>query len=430
MDTFRSTAFAEYLENVVSINRREIPFFVKWVKMFLKMLPELDEKREVALEHFEIRMGRRFREWQVKQALTAVRYYWYFKDQSSGSSNGDGEKKPDRQIEPAELLDEARRVLRLGSRAYRTEKTYLGWIRRFLEFAARHGNVRREMLTTGLLREYLTYLAVERRVAAATQQQAFNALLFLFRYVLQIPIDGLSTTIRAMRKNRLPVVLSQKEISGIIRRVTYPYDLMVMLIYGGGLRLSECLGLRVRDLDFENEKITIHQGKGRKDRQTLFPPELHEKMESHLIQVKKIYAEDQRVGRPGVSLPDALGKKYKYAGKEWGWFWVFPSPRLSIDPVGGIVRRFHLYPSTLQKQVHRAIKSMGLTKPATVHSLRHSFATHLIEAGYDIRTVQELLGHSNLNTTMIYTHVAVKNKLGVISPLSRMEQSSSDASGQ
>src|SRR6056297_3293441 len=170
------------------------------------MMPELDEKREIALEHLEIRMELRFREWQVNQALMAVRYYWYFKDRFSESTNGDGdgEEEPKEQLDSTVLLDETRRVLRLGNRAYRTEKTYLGWIRRFLDFAARSGALRREMLTPGLLREYLTYLAVERKVAAATQQQAFNALLFLFKYVLQTPVEGLTTTIRAMRKTRLP----------------------------------------------------------------------------------------------------------------------------------------------------------------------------------------------------------------------------------
>lgn len=424
MDNFDSTAFSRYLRDIGRVREKEISFYVRWVGMFLEMGTEIGKTREAALERFQIRMVRRFEDWQVQQALAAVRNYWYFMDRSAGgeSETRKRQEAPEGRLDAAAIIDEARRILRLGNRAYRTEKTYLGWIRRFLVFSEKHGKAGREEITPELLREYLTYLAVERKVAAATQQQAFNALLFLFRYVLQASIDGLGTTIRAMRKNRLPVVLTQKEISGILARVTYPYDLMVMLIYGGGLRLSECMGLRVRDLDFDGGKIIIHQGKGRKDRHTLFPPEIHEKMKSHLAEVRKVYAEDRRRGQPGVALPEALEKKYPGACMEWGWFWVFPSPRLSIDPVSGLVRRFHLYPTTLQKQVHEAVRSLDLTKNATVHSLRHSFATHLVEAGYDIRTVQELLGHSNLNTTMIYTHVAVKNKLGVISPLSRMEQ--------
>jgi integron integrase len=423
MDNFDSTAFSHYLLEIGRVREKEIPFYLKWVRMFLEMGLEIGKNRETALGRFQTRMGQRFEDWQVRQAMTAVRNYWYFIDRSAGGESENGKRQGEQKgrLDTAAIIDETRRILRLGNRAYRTEKTYLGWIRSFLSFAEKHGKTGMEELTPELLREYLSYLSVERRVAAATQQQAFNALLFLFRYVLQTSIDGLGTTIRSMRKNRLPVVLTQREIAGILARVASPYDLMVMLIYGGGLRLSECMGLRVRDLDFDSGKIIIHQGKGRKDRHTLFPMEIHKKMKDHLEEVRKVYAEDRRRGRPGVSLPEALEKKYPGAGAEWGWFWIFPSPRLGIDPVSGTVRRFHLYPTTLQKQVHEAVRSLGFTKNATVHSMRHSFATHLVEAGYDIRTVQELLGHSNLNTTMIYTHVAVKNKLGVISPLSRME---------
>jgi integron integrase len=356
-----------------------------------------------------------------QQAKDALRHYWYFKDNDSDppkDTEGGGGHEEDRKV--ARVLDETRRMLRLMNRSYATEKTYLGWVRRFLEYCKRRSGAG-AVITKRELTSYLTYLAVEEKVAAATQQQAFNALLFLFRHVLNETVDGLAETIRSRKPKRLPVVLTQDEVRRLIQLLSQPYRLMAMLIYGGGLRLSECLSLRVRDMDFENDQMIIRGGKGDKDRATLFPRELHEHVRRHLDDVKVLYNEDRSLNRPGVPLPKALERKYPSACRDWSWFWVFPSPRLSIDPRNNKPYRFHLYPTSLQKQVHEAVCKMDTMKSATVHSLRHSFATHLIEAGYDIRTVQELLGHSNLNTTMIYTHVAVKNKRGVISPFSRLE---------
>jgi integron integrase len=322
--------------------------------------------------------------------------------------------------EDEKLLHEACRILRLRHCTYRTERTYLGWIRRFLHHC-RHHTAKHRKIDADTLRNFLSYLAVEQRVAAATQQQAFNAILFLFRYVLNLRVEGLSETVRAGKPRRLPVVLTPGEVQELMHRLPQPYRLMGMLIYGGGLRLSECLELRIRDLDFESEQIVIRRGKGQKDRTTLFPRAIHPAVQSHIREVQYLYRQDRRDKKPGVPLPEALERKYPNAGLEWGWFWLFPSPRLSINPRTERVYRHHLYPSTLQKQVTKAVRSMALTKHATVHSLRHSFATHLIESGYDIRTVQELLGHEHVNTTMVYTHVAARNKKGVISPLEHLD---------
>ena len=317
------------------------------------------------------------------------------------------------------LIDEACRLLRLQHKSYRTEGTYLGWIRRFLAFPP---TARSARIDASCVTHYLTFLSVERRVSSSTQQQAFNALLFFFRSVLNQSIEGLSSTVRAPRTARLPVVLSQDEVAGLIGRLSGQFRLMVQLIYAACLRLHECLELRVQDVDFEAEALTVRRGKGQKDRRALFPPALHKAMRNHLRFVRSAYEEDRRAALPGVPLPDALEHKYPNASTEWPWYWIFPSGRHAIDPRTNKVYRYHVYPTTLQKKVHRAVRELGLTKRATVHSLRHSFATHLIEAGYDIRTIQELLGHSHLETTMIYTHVAQRNKAGVVSPLERLNE--------
>ena len=257
-------------------------------------------------------------------------------------------------------------------------------------------------------------------MSASTQKQAFNALLFVFRNVFGKEIKGLDGTIRSGIKQRLPVVLSRKEISDIFQCLKDKYRLMAGIIYGGGLRLQECLMLRVKDIDYERNCITILSGKGDKDRQTIFPDNLKEIFKKHVEAIFKIFEEDRKNNIEGVWLPSALERKYPNVNKEWAWFWIFPSYKLSVDPLSNKVRRHHLYPSTLQKAFRKAVQDVPITKRATIHTLRHSFATHLIENGYDIRTVQELMGHSNVQTTMIYTHVARKNKLGVKSPMDEL----------
>ena len=407
--------------------KKKLSHYVRWVDVFQGYFPGIVSQRAIAIQEFEEKLRRKYQEWQVRQAVASVKLYWYFLDRE-GEKRHTFEAKSGKRVECAEkvaLLDEVRRMLRLMHRSYKTELSYLGWNRRFLEFMVMSdissNSFKREDITAADLKKFLTYLAVEERIASTTQQQAFNALLFLFRHVLQKPVDGLNDTVRAFKRKRLPVVLSVDEVRRLIHILPAPYDLMAKLIYGAGLRLSEGISIRVRDLDFENERITVHGGKGDKDRVSLFPVAVHADVKAQLKHVRKLYEEDRRLNKPGVPLPQALSRKYRGGGLEWSWFWLFPSPRLSIDPRTGDTYRMHLYPSTLQKHIKTAVQQLGLTKNATVHSLRHSFATHLIEAGYDIRTVQELLGHSNVNTTMIYTHVAVKNKLGVISPLSKLD---------
>ncbi len=263
----------------------------------------------------------------------------------------------------------------------------------------------------------MTYLAVERKASVSTQNQAFNAILFLFRHVMDKKIDDISDAVRAKRNRRLPVVLTKTEIGRLFDQMSGINLLMAKVVYGCGLRLRECLRLRVKDIDFERDAVTIRSGKGDKDRETVLPESIKEKLREQLKKSRKIFENDRRKNVPAVQMPYAFERKSPNAGKEWAWFWVFPSARLSIDPQTKIVRRHHIFRSSLQKVIKQAGIKANITKRLTVHTLRHSFATHLLESGHDIRTIQDLLGHTDLNTTMIYTHVARKNRLGVKSPL-------------
>ncbi len=268
------------------------------------------------------------------------------------------------------------------------------------------------------MRDFLSHLALKRNVAAATQSQALNALVFLYRNVLNITLEeGELEAARASRKRKLPLVLTQNEINQIFAHLSGLPRFMAQLIYGGGLRLNECLQLRIKDIDLEQGMIIIRSGKGGNDRRTILPESLSEPLLAQMGEARKLFEEDRKKDLPGVWLPHALERKYPNAGKAWGWFWVFPSQSLSADPRTGIVRRHHRHPSTLQTAFKKALTASGISKPASVHTLRHSFATHLLENGYDIRTIQELLGHKSVQTTMIYTHVSKRNILGVRSPL-------------
>jgi integron integrase len=263
----------------------------------------------------------------------------------------------------------------------------------------------------------MTHLAVERKVSASTQNQAFNAILFLFRHTLDKDIDNIAEAVRAKRTRRLPVVLTRSEIDRLFQKMRGTNLLMARTIYGCGLRLAESLNLRIKDIDFEREAVTIRSGKGDKDRETVLPSSLMQDLKDHMEQVRKIFEKDREMKANGVMIPGALERKYPNAGKEWGWYWVFPSLKESVDPRTGIQRRHHIYPDNLRRAIKTAVKKAGISKRINVHTLRHSFATHLLEKGYDIRTIQDLLGHADLRTTMIYTHVMSKNRHGIISPL-------------
>ncbi len=315
---------------------------------------------------------------------------------------------------PPGLLQVTRDKLRLKHYSLRTERSYLGWIRRFIRFyAARHP---REMGATEV-EAFLSHLAVDGKVAASTQNQALAALLFLYREVLEVELPWLNNVTRAKEPVRLPVVLSRGEITRLITHLSGEHQLMARLLYGTGMRLMECLQLRVKDVDFDRQEIVVRGGKGAKDRVTLLPNALRDELTQQLVRARALWRRDRATKSPGVEMPTALSRKYPSAGTEWAWFWVFPGGELASDPRSGIVRRHHRHPQALQRAIKRAVYNANIVKSATTHTLRHSFATHLLQAGYDIRTIQELLGHKDVSTTMIYTHVLNRGGRGVVSPV-------------
>ena len=317
-------------------------------------------------------------------------------------------------VEAPKLLDLVRARIRVLHYSIRTEKSYAYWIRSYIRF---HKYRHPKEMGVKEVESFLSFLAVERHVAAATQNQALSALLFLYKEVLQQDIPWVETVTRAKRPARLPVVLSQAEVQMVIARLDGQYALIARLLYGSGMRLMECLRLRVKDVDFNYRQVLVRDGKGQKDRATVLPDTLIEPMQAHIERVRRIHDQDCCEGFGEVQLPYALKLKYPDADREIGWQFVFPMAKRSADPQDGKMRRHHVYPQTMQRAMKRAVRQSGLGKPASCHTMRHSFATHLLERGSDIRTVQELLGHSDVSTTMIYTHVLNRGGHAVRSPL-------------
>ena len=299
----------------------------------------------------------------------------------------------------------------------RTEEAYVHWIKRFIVF---HGKVHPASLGVEDVAAFLSWLAEQRRVSASTQNQALSAVLFLYRDVLAITLGTIRPVVRARTPDRLPVVLSREEVALLLRHLSGHMHLIVTLLYGAGLRLEECLELRVKDIDFERDQIVVRQGKGRKDRVTMLPALAKEPLRLHLVEVRRIHDTDRAKGIGRVALPFAIARKLPAAATEWKWQFVFPAGRICRDPRFGPPSRYRLHESVVQKAVGQGARDAGLTKRVGPHTLRHLFATHLLEAGYDIRTVQELLGHRDVRTTMTYLHVMRKGALGVKRPADRL----------
>jgi integron integrase len=315
---------------------------------------------------------------------------------------------------PKKLLERVRETIHRKHYSQKTEQAYLNWIKQYILF---HDKKHPQDMAATEVEAFLIYLAVERKVAASTQNQALSAILFLYREVLQKPVETGFKYIGAKRPKRLPVVLTKSEVQQILVRLSGDTKLVVQLLYGSGLRLNEAVRLRVKDIDFEQSQIIVRDGKGAQDRISMLPERVLEPLKAHLVNVEDIYQQDLRNGFGRVELPYALSRKYPNANREWIWQFVFPSKIRSQGKADRIVRRYHISPATVQKAVRSAARAAKIPKQVTPHTFRHSFATHLLEAGYDIRTVQELLGHKNVKTTMIYTHVLNRGPKAVRSPL-------------
>lgn len=416
--------FAEFLLRARLARPHAAPYLVRWVRRFLARpatnLPLADQVQQFCdgLErdgHVE--------DWQVRQANQALRIYFvnFLKRSDWNTPPGTDGGRVQTISNPLAVLELVRTRLRTRHYSYRTEQTYIDWVRRFFEYAAARQVPPRPDVQVDDVRDFLTYLAVQRHVSASSQNQACSALLFMCRDVLHLDTNSLAPAVRAKRGPRLPVVLSVPETADLLAAMSGTARLMASLIYGGGLRVSECCELRIKDLDFEQNLIFVRSGKGDKDRATLLPKANRDDLRAHLRRVAAVHESDRKAAVAGVWMPDALERKYPNAGKELGWFWVFPSHTLSTDPRAGIVRRHHISDSVVQKAVKAAVQKARIHKPASVHTLRHSFATHLLLGGVDIRQIQEYLGHTNVETTMVYTHVVRDLGTPASSPLDMLQ---------
>lgn len=315
---------------------------------------------------------------------------------------------------PVKLLDKVRQRIRLKGYSIRTEKSYVSWIKRFILF---HGKRHPQEMGKPEIETFLSHLVMKHNVASSTQNQAFNAILFLYNHVLDADMPENVNALRSKKPVRVPTVMTREETLKLIAMMHGTHQLLAKLIYGCGLRVMECIRLRVKDIDFEMNQIVVRDGKGKKDRITVLPDGVKPALKEHLVYVKRLHQEDLARGYGRVYLPNALAKKYPNADRQWGWQYAFPAKTLSKDPRSGMKRRHHLHVSCIQKAIRKAVNLCAVAKPVGCHTLRHSFATHLLAEGYDIRTVQDLLGHKDVSTTMIYTHVLNRGGKGVRSPL-------------
>jgi len=414
--------FAEFILKAQLVTEKAAPYCVRWVRRFLACPASHDSVADQVRRFCEgLEREDQCPDWQVRQAEHALRIYfvnfmklgqtdWYARPVTTAVDQ-------DGRANPLAALEQLRQRIRIRHYSYRTECSYVDWARRLFTYLTEQQALPNPRVESAGVRDFLTHLAVRRRVSASTQNQALSALLFLCREVLGVAVQELSLTTKAKHGSHLPVVLSVPETAALLGTMRGMTRLMAELIYGGGLRVSECCELRIKDVDFDQSLIIVRGGKGAKDRSTLLPEMVRERVREQLREAELVHDSDRGAGLAGVWLPDALDRKYPNAGRELGWFWVFPSHVLSTDPRAGVVRRHHVSDSLIQKAVRAAASRAGLHKPVSVHTLRHSFATHLLLNGVDIRQIQEYLGHANVETTMIYTHVVKELRNPPRSPL-------------
>lgn len=404
--------FQQFLVVKGFTSKRHAPFYARWASKFLAYSnenrePDLKKKIENFIAH--LLKDQNIADWQVDQARDALKLYIYHYDgnELSKLDTDRSQNVNNTRLDLPQVLISLRNSIRIKHYAYKTERSYIDWVKRFYEYVSKikKKNMQKEGLTSEDVRDFLSHLALKLKVSSSTQNQAFNALLFLFREVLMTELADLKKTVRAKRGPKLPVVLSKEEMGQVFDCASGKDLLFLQLLYGTGMRLMELVLLRVQDVDFDSSLIFIRSSKGDKDRTTILPEAVKDRLREHFKEVKTLHEKDLKDGHGEVFLPFALERKYPNANKEFGWQYAFPSVKLSIDPACGKIRRFHMSEKTIQTAMSEAVKNAGITKHATVHTLRHSFATHLLLDGVNIRNVQELLGHSHVETTMIYTHV-------------------------
>jgi integron integrase len=404
--------FQQFLLHRKLVPENQVPFYAFWASRFVRFLNSADDKPiSLKIQSFldTLKGDSKLLDWQIAQAKDAVTLYlnYFLPDQKSPSSSVIIGKTAAAFPDATAIHRKIREAIRIKHYSYSTEKTYREWFQRFYDYLKKTRN--KDWETQGAdeddVRDFLTYLAVKQHVSSSTQNQAFNALLFLFRNVLQMDLKEIGQTVRAKRGPKLPVVLSPDEVRQVLAHLSGRNLLLVHVLYGTGLRLMEAARLRVSDVDFGSNAIFVRGGKGDKDRATIMPDAVKNPLKEHLKEVKEIHEKDLAKGHGEVYLPEGLDRKYPNAGKEWRWQYVFPANNLSVDPRSGKVRRHHIGAGAIQNAVADAVRAAKIPKHATVHTLRHSFATHLLMNGVNIREVQELLGHKNVETTMIYTHV-------------------------
>jgi integron integrase len=423
MSTEQLTGFEDYIVRNQLVPARYAPYHRLWAERWLAFAgpaaeKDADSARRRFLEHLS--QDGRTADWQVRQADDAVKLYlWNYLPAVRGAQQpAVAAAAPTAQFSQDRVLAAMRDELRLRHYARRTEQTYLEWAARFLTYACQHETEAGcGAITNSQVKDFLTHLATERHVSASTQNQAFNALLFLCRHVLHLDLQDMEQTLRARRGRRLPTVLSADEVAAVLAHTSGLAGLMLRLIYGAGLRLNECLQMRVKDIDFGGGLVYIRSGKGDKDRTSLLPKSLEPQLRQQIEAVRRLHEADLAAGLGEAWLPDALARKYPNAARELGWQYLFPAAGLAVDPSCGTLRRHYVGERLLQRAMHDATRAAGILKPASVHCLRHSFATNLLLRGTDIRQIQELLGHNSLETTMIYTHVVRDLRTPAASPL-------------
>ncbi|MFH1505261.1 MAG: integron integrase [Candidatus Omnitrophota bacterium] len=388
--------FQQFLVEKDFADEKQAPFYAHWVKRFLSFKGDgsVDTKSKINVFLASLKTEEHKEDWQLTQARQAINLYISLFPSSD---------KKEEEIILAQMI----KLIRTKHYSYKTERSYADWVKRFFIYLkdVKKKNIHRQILDTDDIKGFLSWLAIKRKVSSSTQNQAFNALLFLFREVISIKVGDLSKTARAKRGAKLPVVLTVEEVKKIFEAAAEKHYFLLQLLYGTGMRLMELARLRVQDIDFGNNTIFIRSAKQDKDRATMLPEFLKAALQKHLEKVKKIHEVDLAAGHGEVYLPDAISRKYRGAGREWKWQYVFPTKSLSIDPRSNKIRRHHISEKRVQRLMREAVLNAGIVKNATAHTLRHSFATHLLQNGVNIREVQELLGHKHLETTMIYTHV-------------------------